>query len=84
MVKKQRYRVGQKKYREKCFLIPQIPLDSKINTPALSILLEAPAVGFIEQSADKITLEVTDIISLLNLLDSIFKAYPVYPEHCRF
>ena len=52
-----------------------------INTPGLGIFLEAPAVGFVEQGADKVTLEVTDIIGLLYLLDRIFKAYPVNLEH---
>lgn len=44
----------------------KIPLDSKIDTPGLGILLEAPAVCFVEQSADKITLILTDIIGLLS------------------
>ena len=42
-----------------------------IDTSGLGIFLEAPAIGFVEQGADKIAPIVTDIIGLLYLLDRI-------------
>ena len=59
------------------------PVHSILHVSGFGILLEVPAVGFVEQSADEVTLIITDVIDLLDLLDSIFKAYPVYFQHCR-